>query len=166
MARLDLPWAEAIAERVHPDLPEDPSVFAERLRLFPSGCLMLEHTERPVGYVIAHPWFLGRPPNLDTLVGQLPGAADTFFIHDLALLPEARGRGHAAEAVRLLVAQARVLAIATLSLVAVGASPAFWRHLGFQPVNAAGNLASYGAGACYMVGRTALLPGSLSDLPL
>lgn len=156
MTKLDLLLAESIAEQVHPDLPEDPSVFAERLRLFPQGCRMLAFASGPVGYVIAHPWFLSQPPKLDTLLGQLPAEPDTFFVHDLALLPVARGGGHAADVVRQMVDDAQALALPTLSLIAVGASAPFWRHMGFErPKNDAtpGSLADYGVGACAMVRR-------------
>ena len=52
MLPADLSMTETIAEQVHPDYPEDPAVFAERLALFPAGCFMLG----AVGYLIAHPW--------------------------------------------------------------------------------------------------------------
>ncbi len=156
MTSTDLPLAEEIAEQVHPAHPEDPKVFAERLRLFGQGCLILELTGQPVGYAIAHPWVLDRPPKLNTLLQHLPGEPDTLFIHDLALLSGARGRGHAAEAVRLMVRKAVLSRLPTLSLVAVGTSPAFWRCQGFVPLPdeaIQNSLGSYGLGARYMVRR-------------
>ena len=134
---------ETIAEQVHPDYPEDPAVFAERLALFPAGCFMLG----AVGYLIAHPWMRARPPKLNSLLGALPAAPDTMFVHDLALLPEARGRGYASEAVALLL---RVAGPLGLSLVSVGSASGFWRRHGFVPVGDAAvpaSLSSYGAGA-------------------
>jgi len=41
MTEADLPAALAIAEVVHPNYPEDPAVFTERLALYPRGCLVL-----------------------------------------------------------------------------------------------------------------------------
>jgi GNAT superfamily N-acetyltransferase len=157
MGRSDLSLAEAIAEQVHPTLPEDPAVFAERLHLFPRGCLMLEGGGQCTGYTIAHPWWQIRPPALNTMLGQLPDGADTFFLHDLALLPSARGAGHAGIAVRLLAEQAKDMGLVTMSLVAAGTSRAFWRYLGFRPQDtdesAAAAVATYGSGACAMVWR-------------
>jgi len=156
MGRSDLPLAEAIAERVHPTLPEDPAVFAERLALFPHGCLMLEDGGKCSGYAIAHPWRLTQPPALNTFLGGLPAEADTLFLHDLALLPEARGAGFAGIAVRLLAERATALGLAAMSLVAAGTSHAFWRHHGFRLLDADGvaaAVATYGPGACAMVWR-------------
>jgi len=147
MLPADLSMVASIAEQVHPDYPEDPAVFAERLALFPAGCFMFG----AVGYLIAHPWMLASPPQLNTLLGALPAAPDTMFVHDLALLPEARGRGHAGEAVALIL---RVAGPLELSLVSVGLASGFWRRYGFAPVGDAAvqaSLSRYGAGACLMV---------------
>ncbi len=157
MGRSDLSLAEAIAEQVHPALPEDPAVFAERLQLFPSGCLLLAGDSVCSGYAIAHPWRLSRPPPLNTILGQLPDGADTFFLHDLALLPAARGAGYAGIAVRLLAQRARAMGLDAMSLVAAGTSHAFWRHIGFRPLELDGvadaAVATYGASARAMVWR-------------
>ena len=151
MLPFDLPRAEEIAERVHPDLPEDPEVFTERLQLFPQGCLILALAGCARGYAIGHPWVERGLPKLNALLGQLPARPDTFFVHDLALLPDARHHGHAAEAVRRFVQCAEALGLPSLSLVAVGASSGFWRRQGFVSVVRAGDeLASYGD-ACAMV---------------
>lgn len=150
MLRSDLARAEAIAEQVHPDLPEDPQVFAERLRLFPTGCFMLDN----VGYAIGHPWTLDRLPKLNTLLGSLSAEADTFFIHDVALLQPVRGRGFAGAVVRLFAERARTARVSTMSLIATETAAGFWRHHGFVPIetlSAADALASYGAGARAMV---------------
>jgi uncharacterized protein YecT (DUF1311 family) len=61
----DLPKMTEIAAWIHPDLPERPEVFAEKMRLFPEGCLMLCTGEAIVGYGIAHPWKLRRIPPID-----------------------------------------------------------------------------------------------------
>ncbi len=157
MGRPDLPLAEAIAEQVHPTLPEDPVVFAERLRLFPGGCLMLAGDGISSGYAIAHPWRLAHPPALNTMLGLLPDDADTFFVHDLALLPAARGGGYAGIAVRLLAERATSMGLAAMSLIAAGTSHAFWRHIGFRPLELGGvpeeAVATYGPDARAMIWR-------------
>ncbi|MHA8048739.1 GNAT family N-acetyltransferase [Roseomonas mucosa] len=155
MAAADLAAAERIAARVHPDYPEDAAVFAERLSLFPEGCLVLVSPSGELGgYVIAHPWRLGQPPALNSLLGALPAAADTLYIHDIAQLPARRGGGAAGRALERLEAVARGRGLPGLSLVAVGGSPAFWLRQGFR-VRAdealRGKLRSYGGAAGYMV---------------
>src|SRR6201994_4413876 len=93
MTPVDLIAVENVGDAVHPDYPEDRDIIGERLRLYPEGCLVLDGEQGVRGYAVAHPWVFGRPPSLNTLLGQLPARADTFYIHDLALMPDARGLG-------------------------------------------------------------------------
>jgi GNAT superfamily N-acetyltransferase len=149
----DLRAVEVIAEAVHAAYPEDPEVFAERLALFPMGCHVLAQAGGLVGYVISHPWRAGAPPALNALLGALPEPAGCFYIHDLALLPAARGRGVARRVVRSLGVMAFSLGLPEVALVAVGGSEGFWRAQGFVAQDVpelAGKLASYDEGARYM----------------
>ncbi|MGJ4929261.1 GNAT family N-acetyltransferase [Bradyrhizobium sp. HKCCYLS2038] len=154
MATDDLAGVDAVAARVHPDFPEDHAVFAERLRLHPAGCRVLSMAGDTIaGYVISHPWELGRPPALNVLIGSLPGDVSTYYIHDLALLPELRGSGAASEIVRQLVRHARELGLPSLSLVAVSGSTPFWAKQGFAVtvrLGSDGKLQSYGEDARLM----------------
>ena len=139
----DLPAVSRIAAVVHPAHPESDTVFAERLALFPAGCLVLEGAGEVIGYAIAHPWWQGRAVALDSLLGALPAAPELIYLHDLALLPAARGFGAGAAAVRRL---AELAAGRPLALVALDGTEGFWRAQGFLP--APGALpAGYGPGA-------------------
>src|SRR5262245_22544678 len=89
----DLSDVSRVADRVHTDYPEDEAVFAERLSLYPAGCFTLQHNERTIGYVISHPWHFKKPPELNALLNAIPARASTYYIHDIALLPEARASG-------------------------------------------------------------------------
>ena len=152
MRAADLARVEPLGNAIHTGHPERPAVFAERQALCPVGCHVLDRGDRLVGYVISHPWTLGAPPMLDTLLGALPAAADTWYIHDLALHGAARGSGAGGAMVGHLAALAAAHGLATLSLIAVGASPPFWGRHGFRPHPLAGTkVASYGPGAAYMV---------------
>ena len=154
MTPADLPAMFAIADVVHPNYPEDPEVFAERLALYPEGCLVLMRQGRAVGYIVSHPWTYAEPPTLNSLLGALPVLPTTYYIHDIALLPEAQGTGGASAVVTLLIAQARELGVGTVSLVAVNDSVAFWTHHGFSVIADAAldkKLRSYDADACFMV---------------
>jgi len=151
---LDQVWV--VAGQVHPDYPEERAVFAERCRLHPEGCLVLDQGAGLGGYVLSHPWHAHCPPKLDTLLGRLPAAADTYYLHDLALLPGARGQGHAGAMVEHLAGHARRLGLTSLTLIAVNHSGAFWQRQGFAVVTspgAAAILASYGADAALMQRR-------------
>lgn len=154
MQRHDLPRVEQVGETVHPDYPEDPTVFCERLQLYPAGCFVLDGAHGIEGYAIGHPWTLGRPPALNTHLRRLPVPADTFYVHDVALMAGLRGTGLGVAAVELLAHQAREWRLTSLSLVAVGGSERFWSKQGFAVVALVGmqaKLASYGAAARFMV---------------
>jgi GNAT superfamily N-acetyltransferase len=121
MAAADLAEVAAIAALCHPDLPEPPEIFAERLALFPAGCFATEG-----GYAIAHPW-AGVAPPLAAPLGALPAAPDHLFLHDVALRPEARGQ-------RLLPAlldRLDALGWPETRLVAVRGTRALWASHGF-----------------------------------
>jgi ribosomal protein S18 acetylase RimI-like enzyme len=93
-------------------------------------------------------------PALDSLLGALPGDADAYYIHDLALLPGARGGGAASACVDRLAAHARASGFVRMALVAVGNSAGFWRRQGFREAHdeaLARKLASYDDAARYMV---------------
>jgi ribosomal protein S18 acetylase RimI-like enzyme len=153
MRTADLPAVEAIAAEVHPDFYERPEVFAERIALYPLGVYVLEVDGKPCGYVFSHPYRLGTLPALDSLLGDLPANADCYYLHDLALLPAARGVGAGGTATRLLVEQARASGFATLALVAVNGSVPFWTRHGFREVDHPAlrtKLSSYEAQARYM----------------
>lgn len=147
----DLDRVLDLAAVIHPAYPEARAVFAERLALHPRGCLILEEEGSPCGYALTHPWRYGRPPALDTLLAALPEHPDTYYLHDIALLPGARGRGHAGQLLARLIAHAGELGLANLSLVAVNASRPVWERCGFSaPDMALPALASYGGTAVFM----------------
>jgi GNAT superfamily N-acetyltransferase len=149
MRREDLAQVEPLGNAIHQDHPERPEIFAERLALCPEGCHALGNLD---GYIISHPWLLGSPPKLDTLLGALPARPDTWYIHDLALHERARGTGAAPAIVAHLATLAQQRNLATMSLIAVGRSPGFWMRQGFAPAPLPpSKIASYGEGAAYMV---------------
>jgi GNAT superfamily N-acetyltransferase len=154
MTQRDLGPVQRVADHVHAAHPEDPEVFAERLRLYRHGCHVLDQDGAVLGYAIAHPWRFAEPPSLNTRLDALPVAATTYYVHDVALLPEGRGRGHATEAARRLAAHARAEDFATMTLVAVNRSGSFWEKLGFRKEAVPGletKLQSYGPDAVLMV---------------
>jgi ribosomal protein S18 acetylase RimI-like enzyme len=154
MTPADLPAVSTIAAAVHPDFPEEDAIFAERLRLHPEGCRVLSGNGGLGAYVISHPWPAGSCPPLNALLGALPVGAESYYIHDLALMPAARGTGAAAMAVAALADHAGSAGFAAMSLVAVNGSMGFWRRQGFaieETPGLAAKLASYGDDALFMV---------------
>ena len=132
----DMPAVEQIAAQVHPDFFESLDVLAERQAIYFHGTYLLEVNERPAGYVLSHPWRLGELPPLNTLLGGLPEDADTYYIHDLALLPVARRIGAASFITEALAKHARAHGFPTMSLVAVNGSQGFWERHEFAVVDA------------------------------
>lgn len=151
MLQADLAAVESIADRVHVDYPEAPDIFANRLALFAPGCFMAVSDGQPMGYCLSHPGRLGEPPPLNTVLPGLPDPADCLYLHDLALLPPARGRRLGAALVARLEQVARCHHFDRIALTAVSQSDGFWEILGFTPVPCP-QLESYGA-ATYRVKR-------------
>jgi GNAT superfamily N-acetyltransferase len=151
----DLPAIGTIAARIHPDLPESPEVFAEKMRLCPDGCLVLAAENAIAGYGLAHPWMQHLIPPLDGFLKTLPDDADCLYVHDVAVLPDFRGGGVARAYVATIEGVARSSGIATLALVSVYATRSLWEHLGFRAITAdaelRSKLVSYGDSATYML---------------
>jgi len=153
MTRTDLPAVAHMAALVHPAHPEDPAIAAERLALDPAGCFMLDGEAEPLAYLISHRWIDADPPALDTHLRALPPHPDVWYIHDIALLPEARGLGAARAIIAELETLARTHGLHRLALTAVNTSAPFWHRHGFTDAMTpalAERLASYGPDARYM----------------
>ena len=151
----DIPQVVQVADQIHPDLPEGNFVFSERVRLFPEGCLILFQGSRVLGYVVSHPIRHVQPPALDSLLGEIPTDADQYYIHDVAVLPELRGQGHAAEGIqKLLDVGSRFVSTCLVSVYGTGP---FWYRFGFREevvADALGEkLRNYGDDAVFMSRR-------------
>jgi GNAT superfamily N-acetyltransferase len=155
MREADLPAAEALARGFHTDHPEGPDIAPERLRLAPHWCFVLVLQGGFAGYAIAHPWGGPLPPGLDTRVQRLPESPDTLHLHDVVLVEDARGRGHAPRLLRILLQQAASSGLDRVTLIAVGNAAPYWRGQGFaadpDPERIAFVSASYGPGAIPML---------------
>lgn len=150
MRATDLPVLCEIAGLVHPDHPESPEALASRLHRFPAGCFLAEGKAGIFGYCLSHPGLVGQPPPLDMVLAELPAVADCLYLHDLALVPAARGLGLGDTMVAMLVALARTHGFHRIALTAVSRSGGFWERHGFRR-HACPALASYGEAAVYMV---------------
>ncbi|KAH7304237.1 acyl-CoA N-acyltransferase [Stachybotrys elegans] len=149
----DIEGLVKVADNVHPDLPESDDVFQERIILFPEGCLILTGDDGEVcGYAISHPIRHEEPPSLDKLLREIPPEANQYYIHDLAILPKMRGKGLAAEALRILLQVAE--AYPSACLISVYGTTSFWSKFGFtaEPISDAltKKLEEYGEDATFM----------------
>jgi len=159
----DIPKVVQVADRVHPGLPEGEYVFAERMKLFPKGCLVLALVDgsmsKILGYAVSHPIRYHQPPALDSLLREIPPDADQYYIHDVVVLPEYRGHGSAAKAVQMLLEVAGEYKYETTCLVSVYGTGSFWRRFAFdeeQDERLREKLRGYGEDAVYMSRRNLL----------
>lgn len=144
----DLPVTAAISATVHGRYAEDQAVYAERLALYPAGCAVYLRDDAIVGFLVSHPWRRDAPPALGALLGAIPADADTYYFHDIAILPGARGSGAGREAVALVARQARIAGQDEITLIAVSSADRYWTRHGFTRV--AGRDEPYGPGTCVM----------------
>ncbi|MGI8432934.1 MAG: GNAT family N-acetyltransferase [Chthoniobacterales bacterium] len=117
-----------------------------RLRFAPLGMT--------AGYLIAYPSLADDPPSLNILLDALPADPAVMYLHDLALHPDARGAGRAAEIIEHLVEITRAAGLPAIALVAVNHAAAFWERHEFEVRETPAlrrKLASYGPDARYMV---------------
>ena len=152
-ATADMDMILEIQAVAHPAFQEDQAVFAERLALYPQGFHVATLDDELCGYVISHPWRRPGPPAINALIGALPGNADIYYIHDLSLLPVARGLGLSDILIGKLKDHAKDEGFSTMALTAVGGSFVFWRRHGCVEVENAeliSLLSTYGAGSVYM----------------
>ena len=150
----EVPAIKRIGDKIHFDLPERLEVFVEKFRLFPQGCLVLCKSGATVGYGIFHPWRLYSVPPCDTFLQRLPPFPDCMFIHDVVVLPAARGLGAAGEFVQMTAEVASEQGIAALALVSVRDTYPFWARYGFEVITdpvVDEKLKSYGPSARYMI---------------
>lgn len=158
----DIPHFSHIAATIHPGLPEDEAVFAQRIRVYPAGCLGLVDpdvttttgSDELCGYAISHPIRWREPPALNALLPEdddddddeerarggkfrEPASPLQYYIHDLAILPAYRGHGLARLCVEKVLAHARECGFRTTALVSVYRTKAFWGRLGFRSVEGA-----------------------------
>lgn len=155
MRAADIDGVVHVAAASFPEHFERRECFEERFALFPQGCFTLASGDAIRGYLIAYPMPVGTIPPLDSLLGALPDQRDEVYLHDLALHPDARGRGLARPIVARLIDTLRCDGVRTIHLVSVNASTPFWQAMGFTPVEAdaaiACKLASYSDASTYMI---------------
>ncbi|MEQ8395948.1 GNAT family N-acetyltransferase [Thalassobaculum sp.] len=142
-----------LSNSIHTLFPEREEVFAEKIRLSPEGCHVLESDDAIVGYILSHPWRRRSPSALDSLIGELPAEADCWYVHDLGMGAGVRGTGAATEIAGRIIRAAEREKFPVVALVAVAGADGYWRKLGFQEVAADGlaaKLREYGEDAVYM----------------
>lgn len=165
MTRGDLSQVLDVATILHPGYPERIEVFADKLAFDPDGCRVLAEGDKVVGYGFAHGWTLGLPPLLDAELGMPPGPTDCLHLHDVAVMPQARGGGRVDLYLDHLENLASRRRLDWLALIAINGKDGYWKAKGFTVMTApdgglAQRLASYGDGNQYLIRRLTKLKES------
>jgi GNAT superfamily N-acetyltransferase len=149
----DLDGVLSVQAVVFPAFQEAKATFAERLTLYPDGFFVVEEDGDIKGYLVSYPIHRLAPPALDTQIGSISPDCDAYYVHDLSLLPEMRGRGAAVAMIEAMTGVAKDAGFTTMALIAVGGADVFWHRFGFAPVFVEAleaRLLIYGVDAVYM----------------
>lgn len=146
-----------IQARLYPaTLLESADLFFNRLALSP-GTSFVAHVESELlGYLLAYPWTQSTPPELNVALSTLPQDANSWFLHDCSVLPEAQGAGIAHSLYKAGAAHAVNKGLCHSSLVSLATAKSYWLRYGYTIMATEGDsvltakLAGYGSGACFM----------------
>jgi hypothetical protein len=69
-----------------PEFHESSAAFLAKLRLFPSGCKIVDAAGESVAFLISHPWTYENPPKLNSEAFTVPASPDVFFIHSVTVM--------------------------------------------------------------------------------
>lgn len=128
----DLPRLIEVQKRTFTsDLCESIEVFQNRFDHFGQFFKVAVSNNQIVGYIICFPYKLGEIPKNNAPFKQNLPPPDCFYIHDVTLVHEARGRGLAQLLIESAFNQARELGFTKISLVSVGQSGNYWDKMGF-----------------------------------
>lgn len=138
---------------------ESADVFARRLAS-PHHCSL--GVERPgtpglQAYLAAYLSHHGKITPLDgDFTAPTPGMEQVLYLHDMSVLPALSGQGVARALMQRVCASARARGLRQAALVSVQGSQPYWERQGFAVCDVVNeqqkaHLATYGAGAVYMV---------------
>jgi ribosomal protein S18 acetylase RimI-like enzyme len=129
--------------------------FQVKLAASPSTCFVAIQGQSVLGYLVALPADSQHPPVLHGETYEIPSASDCLYLHDLSVSRLARGAGVAKILIEAFLLALQQLRLPRACLTAVNNSGSYWARYGFQTVllsdNASDSIATYGAGAQYMM---------------
>lgn len=141
-----------------PDILESAAFFENRLSLSADNCWVAANRAEPsdalLGYLISYPWPRAFPPELDGTLDALPQSADSWFVHDCAIAPNAQRLGVGKALFNAARRSAKQQGFSHTSLVSLAQAKSYWHNQGYRPVaetpRLREKLKAYGEGACYM----------------
>jgi ribosomal protein S18 acetylase RimI-like enzyme len=127
MSIVDLPLVYIIAMDIWKEYGESFTIYENKFLTSPEGCYVYDDNGIK-GYIISHPWNVLYPPKLNTLLIKVE--INCWFIHDIVILPEYRGKGIADEIIQKILSNNPIV-----SLVACDKkfkTKDFWMYYGFE----------------------------------
>lgn len=129
---------------------EDVNILKSKWLSSPQTCAVYtDHEGKVLAYLLAHPWESEIPPQLHEKV--ILTYSSTLYLHDLALVHEARGKNIGKKLVENLIDNAKTQGFVKILLVAVQNSTGFWTKFGFVNMPSKAICSSYGESAQLMV---------------
>jgi GNAT superfamily N-acetyltransferase len=116
------------------ELWESNESFMRRMEQFPEGCMAcVNDQDEVIGYMFSHPWKKDSIVPLNCVDLEIPKEdADCFYVHDIAVLKEHRGKGIGKAFLDMAIALARRHGFDEISGVAVLDSHTYWEKNGFE----------------------------------
>ena len=127
----DVPFMIDIQEKTYPDhLHESIETFGAIVDENMSFVAIDIDTKRMVGYVLIHRILsIYDPPYLNN--ANVASNTDTYFIHDLCILPKEQGKGYGGYLWRHAFSYLPITSSTKISCIGLEDSIAFWKHQGF-----------------------------------
>lgn len=136
---------------------ESRAAFAAKLEVTAGldCCWMAWQSGAPCGYAVSLPVCEATLPALDAPCCERPVRPTLLYLHDMAVAPETRSLGLAAQLLARLLQRTEALGLSRIGLVAVQGSVPYWQRQGFSeqtPLSGplAAKLASFGSEARFM----------------
>jgi len=108
------------------DYYESMEAFENKLDYYPDGCFVYEQEYKVQGYLISHPWSSTNVPAINEPLPKI--LIDTYYIHDIVLLPEFRGEKIAATMIQQILKDR-----SEVCLVAPEPTQHYWKkYYGFE----------------------------------
>lgn len=150
----DLPLIMQIQAACYPaHFNEAAEVFAERIANYAHSSWLALRNNQALGYLFTYPTQLGQVCKLGSGFSTSQ-AANCLYLHDMAVLPEAKGQGIASALLSTALQYGRQRKLRHSALVAVQNSATFWQKFGYSISSLESeqqmNLLSYGDQAHYL----------------
>lgn len=137
--------------------PESLSCYQAKLKASAKTCFVAELEQEIVAYLIALPWHESSPPMFNEQTCELPSVPSSLYLHDLAVIPQARKHRVGAQLVDCFFELASNSRFEQACLVAVDGAHTYWQRFDFTAVQAGPQaekaLATYGDQAMFMKKR-------------